>query len=68
MEVRIGGRLGFSLFPGFHVTLEDVRIRNRGADGALFYEDKKTGEVLEAGDFNLDVAACGSREGRPRTS
>src|SRR3989337_3909310 len=132
VEVRIGGRLGIGLFPGFHVTLEDVRIRNRGADvasaketilgielfpllhkevrivkiwmkhprisieqdregkfnfetpgeeagkrtaegakethlvldvtkislsdGALFYADKKTGEVLEAGDFNLDVS------------
>ena len=132
MEVRIGGRLRIGLFPGFHVTLEDVRIRNRGADvasaketllgiellpllrkevrvviigmkrprisieqdldgkfnfetpegetgkktageaqgtrfsldvtkislsdGALFYADKKTGEVLEAGDFNLDVS------------
>ncbi len=34
MEVRIGGRLGIGLFPGFHVTLEDVSIRNRGADVA----------------------------------
>jgi len=34
MEVRIGGRMGIGLFPGFHVTLEDVRIRNRGADVA----------------------------------
>jgi uncharacterized protein involved in outer membrane biogenesis len=132
MEVRFGGRLGIGLFPGFHITLEDVRIRNRGADvasakeavlgiellpllhkelrvvtigmkrprfsieqdrdgkfnferpeeeaekktsgeakgtrfslnvakislsdGALFHADKKTGEVLEAGDFNLDVS------------
>ena len=132
MEVRIGGRLGIGLTPGLHVALEDVRIRNRGADvasaketvlgiellpllhkevrivkigmkrprisieqdrdgkfnfetpeeeagkktaeeakvtrffldvakislsdGALFYADKKTGEVLEAGDFNLDVS------------
>jgi uncharacterized protein involved in outer membrane biogenesis len=132
MEVRIGGKLGIGLFPGFHVTLEDVRIRNRGADvasaketllgiellpllhkelrivkigikrprisieqdrngkfnfetpeeeagkktteeakgtrfsldvakislsdGAFFYADNKTGEVLEAGDFNLDVS------------
>lgn len=132
MEVRIGGRLGIGLFPGFHVTLEDVHIRNRGADvasaketilgiellpllrkkevrivkigmkgprisieqdrdgkfnfetsdeeigkkktvevkgerfsldvtkvslsdGALYYADKKTDEVLEAGDFSLDV-------------
>ncbi|MDH3383910.1 MAG: AsmA family protein [Deltaproteobacteria bacterium] len=34
MEVRIGGRLGIGLFPGFHVKLEDVSIRNRGADVA----------------------------------
>src|SRR3990172_3194781 len=26
------------------------------SDGALFYADKKTGEVLEAGDFTLDVS------------
>ena len=123
MEVRIGGNLAIGFFPGFHVTLEDVRIRNRGLDvasakeailgiellpllhkevrvvkigmrrprisieqdrdgkfnfeerketkgtrfvldakkfflseGALFYADKITGEVLEAGDFNLDVS------------
>src|SRR5512146_2128991 len=132
MEVRIGGRLGLGLFPGFHVSLDNVSIRNRGADvasaketllgiellpllrkevrivkvvmkrprisieqdrdgkfnfetpeeeagkktaeeakgtrfsldvakislsdGALFYADKKTGDVLEAGDFNLEVS------------
>jgi len=123
MEVRISGRLGIGFFPGFHVTLGDVRIRNRGLDvasakeailgiellpllhkevrvvkigmrrprisieqdsdgkfnieerketkgtrffldakklflseGVLFYADKITGEVLEAGDFNLDVS------------
>ncbi len=132
MEVRIGGKLGIGLFPGFHVSLEDVRIRNRGADvasaketvlgiellpllhkelrivkigmksprisieqdrdgkfnfetpeeeagkktaaeakgtrfsldvakislsdGALFYADRRTGDVLEAGNFNLDVS------------
>jgi uncharacterized protein involved in outer membrane biogenesis len=132
MEVRIGGRLGIGMFPGFHITVEDVRIRNRGADvasaeetvlgiellpllhkelrvvkvgmkrprvsieqdrdgkfnferpegeagrktsgeakgtrfsldvakislsdGVLFHADKKTGEVLEAGVFNLDVS------------
>lgn len=32
MEVRVGGRLGFGFSPGLHVTLEDVHIRNRGAD------------------------------------
>ncbi len=34
MEVRIGGRLGIGLFPGFHIAVEDVGIRNRGADVA----------------------------------
>lgn len=32
MEVRVGGRLGIGLVPGPRVTLEDVRLRNRGAD------------------------------------
>ncbi len=123
MEVRIGGNLGIGFFPGFHVTLGDVRIRNRGLDvasakeailgiellpllhkevrivkigmkrprisieqdrdgkfnfeerketkgtrfflnakkfflseGALFYADNISGEVLEAGNFDLDVS------------
>lgn len=34
MEVHIDDRLGIGLFPAFHVTLENVRIRNRGADVA----------------------------------
>src|SRR3972149_5648185 len=32
MEVRIGGRMGIGLFPGVHVTINDVRTRNRGGD------------------------------------
>jgi uncharacterized protein involved in outer membrane biogenesis len=34
MEVSVGGHLGISLFPNLLVTLEDVHIRNRGADVA----------------------------------
>ncbi|HWR77542.1 MAG TPA: AsmA family protein [Thiobacillus sp.] len=34
MEVRVGGRLGVGFFPGLLVTLEDVHIRNRGAEVA----------------------------------
>jgi len=34
MEVRVGGRLGIGFFPGLLVTLEDVHIRNRGAEVA----------------------------------
>jgi uncharacterized protein involved in outer membrane biogenesis len=32
MEVSVGGKMGFSLFPGLQVTMNDVRIRNRKTD------------------------------------
>lgn len=32
MEVSVDGNLGIGFFPGLQVTLEDVHIRNRGAD------------------------------------
>src|SRR5690242_14672152 len=32
MEVSIGGRLRIGFFPGLLVTVEDVRIRNRGVE------------------------------------
>ncbi len=32
MEVSVGGRMGISLFPGLLLTLNDVHIRNLGAD------------------------------------
>jgi uncharacterized protein involved in outer membrane biogenesis len=32
MEVKIGGPLRIDLFPGLHLTLEDVHLRNRRAD------------------------------------
>jgi len=38
MEVRVGGRLATGIFPTLHVTLQDVRIRNRGADVATTRE------------------------------
>ncbi len=38
MDVRVGGRLGIDLFPGLHITLEDVHIGNQGADVASVKE------------------------------
>lgn len=32
MEVKVGGRAGIGFLPDVRVTLEDVRIRNRGTD------------------------------------
>ena len=139
-DLAIGGKLGIGLFPGFHIAVADVGIRNRGADvasakeailgiellpllkrelriakigmkrprisieqdrdgkfnfetpegeagkktagepggmrfsldvaritlsdGALFYANKKTGEVLEAGNFSLDVSRLRFTEGK----
>jgi uncharacterized protein involved in outer membrane biogenesis len=34
MEIKVGGRLGIGFFPRLYVTLEDVHIRNRGAEVA----------------------------------
>jgi AsmA protein len=58
MEVRVGGRLGIGFFPGLIVTLEDVHIRNRGADLAsaqqaslgidllpLLYQEVRIGKI-----------------------
>jgi AsmA protein len=38
MEVTVGGRLGIGLFPRLLLTVEDVRIRNRGTDVATAKE------------------------------
>jgi uncharacterized protein involved in outer membrane biogenesis len=66
MEVRIGGRLGIGLFPGFHVTLEDVRIRNRGADVASAKETLLGIELLSLLHKEVRVVIIGMK--RPRIS
>jgi AsmA protein len=38
MDVRVGGQMGIDLFPGLHITLEDVHIGNPGADVAIVKE------------------------------
>jgi uncharacterized protein involved in outer membrane biogenesis len=32
MEVNVGGRLDIGFFPGFHITMENVQIRNRDSE------------------------------------
>ena len=66
MEVRIGGRLGIGLFPGFHVTLEDVRIRNRGADVASAKKTILGIELLPLLHKEVRVVKIGMK--RPRIS
>src|SRR3990172_1125289 len=66
MEVRIGGRLGIGLFLGFHVTLEDVRIRNRGADVASAKETMLGIELLPLLHKEVRIVKIGMK--RPRIS
>jgi AsmA protein len=38
MEVAVEGRLHIGFFPGLHMTLQGVRVRNRGTQVAFFEE------------------------------
>src|SRR6204780_2391034 len=38
MQVQVGGRVALRFFPLLHVTLEDIHVRNRGADIASVAE------------------------------
>ena len=44
MEVHAGGRLGIAFFPGLHVRLDDVQIRNQGI------------EIASAKEASLEIA------------
>jgi len=66
MEVRIAGKLGIGFFPGFHVTLEDVTIRNRGADVASAKETILGIELLPLLHKEVRVVKIGMK--RPRVS
>jgi uncharacterized protein involved in outer membrane biogenesis len=46
MEVKFGGQPGIGVFPGLHITLEDVHIRNRGADVAFAKEARLDIDLL----------------------
>ena len=66
MDVRIGGKLGTGFFPGFHVTLEDVRNRNREADVASARETFLGIELLPILRRELRIVKIGMK--RPRIS
>ena len=46
MEVSVEGRLGIGYIPGLHITLENVRIRNRGTELAFVKEADLAIELL----------------------
>ena len=66
MEVRFGGRLGIGLFPGFHITVEDGLIRNRGTDIVSAKESTLGIELLPLLRKELRIVKLGMK--RPRIS
>src|SRR4030065_707098 len=65
-EGPTGGRRGIGFFPGFHVTVEDVRIRNRGADVASAKETILGIELLPLLHKEVRIVKIGMK--RPRIS
>jgi uncharacterized protein involved in outer membrane biogenesis len=56
MDLSIGGRLGTAFFPGLLVTVEDVHIRNRGADVASAQQASLQIELLPLLENDVRIA------------
>lgn len=59
MQVTTGGGLKVRLFPSFGVTLQDVRIRNQGADLAAAQQMRLGIELLPLVHGELRITAIG---------
>jgi len=46
LDVRVGGRVGFSLFPGFGLSLRDVTVGNKGSVVVAAKKVKITADLL----------------------
>ena len=66
MEVRVGGRLGIGFFPGLHVRIGDVHIRNRGMDIASAKEARLEIALLPLLRKEVRITRIGLQ--RPRIS
>jgi len=55
MELRIGGKVGHHFYPGLLVTIEDVQIRNQGAEVASAKQARLAIELLPllTGDLRI---------------
>jgi len=56
MDVRIKGRMGVAVFPGFSLSLKDVKVRNRGLDG-IWIEKMRIGlKLISLARFEVEIS------------
>jgi AsmA protein len=59
MDVRIKGRMGISLFPGFGLSLKDVTVRNRGLDVVTIEKMRIGLKLIPLARFQIKIIQVG---------
>jgi uncharacterized protein involved in outer membrane biogenesis len=59
MDARIRGKMDISLFPGFGLSLEDVRLRNNGLDVATIEKMKIELKFMALARFEIEIIQIG---------
>ena len=59
MDVRIKGKVGISLFPGFGLSLKDVNVRNRGLDVVTIEKMRIGLKLIPLARFEIKIIRVG---------
>jgi len=55
MDVRIKGRMGIALFPGFGLSLKNVNVRNRGSDVVTIEKMRIRLKLIPLATFQIKI-------------
>jgi len=59
MDVRIKGKVGISLFPGFGLSLKDVNVRNKGLDVVTIEKMRIGLKLIPLARFEIKIIRVG---------
>jgi uncharacterized protein involved in outer membrane biogenesis len=59
MDVRIKGRMGIALFPGFGLSLKDVNVRNRGLEVVTIEKMRIGLKLISLARFEIKISQVG---------
>ena len=59
MDVRIKGKVGISLFPGFGLSLKDVNVRNKGLDVVTIEKMRIGLKLIPLARFEIKIIRIG---------